>query len=122
MWIRLTVDDDLCIQAVETASDATPYAPCTDVAENFKTLAGLRIAPGWIRQVKSRVGGVKGCTHLRELMTVLATVSFQTIYPLREKELMAASDRRPPMLNTCIAWGASGPIVKEQYPAWYSDE
>ena len=41
-------------------------------------MVGLRIAPGWVRQIKSRVGGVKGCTHLRELMSVLATVAFQT--------------------------------------------
>ena len=90
MWVRLTIDDDLCIQAIETTSDATPYEPCSNVTENFQEMVGLQIAPGWVRQIKSRVGGVKGCTHLRELMSVLATVAFQTIFPLREKELMAA--------------------------------
>ena len=122
MWVRLTLDDNLCIQTIETASDSTPYAPCSNVAENFQALVGLRIAPGWIRQIKSRVGGIKGCTHLRELMSVLATVAFQTIFSLREKELMAAGDHKPPMLDTCHAWAATGPVVKAQYPAWYTGE
>ncbi len=120
MWVRLTLDDDLRIQAIETVLDATPYELCPNVAENFQALVGLRIAPGWNRQVKSRVGGVDGCTHIRELMGVLATVAFQTIFSLREKELMAAGDRRPPMLDSCHAWDSSGPVVKAQYPAWYS--
>ena len=122
MWVRLTIDDDLCIQAIETASDATPYEPCSKVAENFQAMVGLHIAPGWVRQIKTRVGGVKGCTHLRELMSVLATVAFQTIFPLREKELMAGGDRKPPMLDSCGAWASTSPVVKEQYPGWYTGD
>ena len=122
MWVRLTVDDDLCIQAIETTSDATPYKPCSDVTENFQAMVGLRIAPGWIRQIKSRVGGVKGCTHLREMMSVLATVAFQTIFPLREKELMAEGHRKPPTLDSCLAWASTSPVVKAQYPGWYTGD
>ena len=122
MWVRLTIDDDLCIQAIETTSDATPYEPCSNVTENFQEMVGLQIAPGWVRQIKSRVGGVKGCTHLRELMSVLATVAFQTIFPLREKELMAAGDRKPPMLDSCLAWASTSPVVKVQYPDWYTGD
>ncbi len=118
LWVRLTLDDDLLITAIETASDVTPYELCPTVADNFQALVGVRIAPGWNRQVKSRVGGVRGCTHIVELMSVLATVAFQTIFSLREKEL-TAGDKKPPMLDTCLAWDTSGPVVKAQYPAWY---
>jgi hypothetical protein len=119
MWVRLTLDDELRIKAIETVSDATPYELCPNVAENFQALVGLRIAPGWNRQVKLRVGGTRGCTHIVELMSVLATVAFQTIFSLREKELMAGGGKKPPMLDTCHAWDSSGPVVKAQYPAWY---
>ncbi len=118
LWVRLTLDDDLLITAIETASDVAPYELCPTVADNFQALVGVCIAPGWNREVKSRVGGVKGCTHIVELMSVLATVAFQTIFSLREKEIMAG-DNKPPMLNSCLAWDASGPVVKAQYPAWY---
>jgi hypothetical protein len=118
LWVRLTLDNDLLITAIETASDVTPYAECPNVTKNFQALVGVRIAPGWKRKIKSRVGGVKGCTHIVELMSVLATVAFQTIFSLKEKELMAG-DKRPPMLDSCLAWDSSGPVVKAQYPAWY---
>ena len=121
LWVRLTVDDDLLIIAIETASDVTPYAECPNVAKNFQALVGVRIAPGWKRQIKSRVGGVKGCTHIVELMNVLATVAFQTIFSLKEKSLMA-DGKRPPMLDNCLAWSTSGPVVKAQYPAWYKED
>ena len=118
MWVRLTLDDELVIKAIETVSDATPYELCPNVSDNFQALVGVRIAAGWKREVHSRVGGVRGCTHIVELMSVLATVAFQTIFSLREKELMAG-DRKPPMLDKCLAWSSSGPVVKAQYPAWY---
>ena len=102
LWVRLTLDDDLLITAIETASDVTPYELCPTVTDNFQAL----------------VGGVKGCTHIVELMSILATVAFQTIFSLREKEIMAG-DKRPPMLDSCLAWDTSGPVVKAQYPAWY---
>ena len=122
MWVRLTLDDDLCIQAVETAFDATPYELCPSAGKSFQDLVGVQIGAGWIRQVKARVGDTKGCTHVRELMGVLATVAFQTIFSLREKELMAAGDRKPPMLDSCISWAATSPVVKDQYPRWYTGD
>ena len=119
--LRLTLDGDLVVRAVETASDATPYAACPRATENFQTLVGLRIAAGWNREIIARVGGVRGCTHLRELLGVLATVAFQTIFTLREKELIE-SGRKPPMLDSCHAWDSAGAVVKAQYPAWYSGD
>ena len=119
--LRLTLDDDLVIRAIETASDATPYAACPQATKNFRALVGLRIAAGWNREIIARVGGVRGCTHLRELLGVLATVAFQTIFTLREKELIE-SGRKPPMLDSCHAWDSAGAVVKAQYPAWYSGD
>ena len=43
--------------------------------------------------------GVPGCTHIVEQMGVLAIGAFQTIFSLREKELMAAGDRKSSMLS-----------------------
>ena len=122
MRVRLTLDDDLCIQAVETAFDATPYELCPSAGKSFQNLVGVRIGPGWIRQVKAYVGGNQGCTHVRELMSVVATVAFQTIFSVREKEIMAAGDIKPPMLDSCVSWAATSPVVKDQYPHWYTGD
>lgn len=107
MWIRLTIDDDLVIHACEAASDHTPYAVCPQAARNFARLAGLRIGPGFNRAVQERVGGVLGCTHLREMLAQMATVAYQTLYPVRrakeqEREQQTGVREKPRIIGTCL--------------------
>jgi hypothetical protein len=115
MWIRLTVDDDLLIVACEAATDFSPYSICPQAAPNFSALEGVRIGPGFTRAVKERVGGVHGCTHLREMLAQMATVAFQTIYPVRRKKEQedpaAAEAARNRMVGTCFAYAPDSPIV-----------
>ena len=75
MWIRLTVDDDLVIRACEASTDHHPYAVCPAITPAFAALAGIRIGVGWMREVRQRVGGRKGCTHLVEMLAQLGTVA-----------------------------------------------
>ncbi|HEY8610526.1 MAG TPA: DUF2889 domain-containing protein [Roseomonas sp.] len=119
MWIRLTVDDDLLVIACEAATDASPYAICPQAAPNFAALEGVRIGPGFTRAVKERVGGAHGCTHLREMLAQMATVAFQTIYPVRRKreadDPAAAEAARNRMVGTCLAYAPDSPIVTERW-------
>jgi hypothetical protein len=126
MWIRLTVDDDLLIHECEAASDHTPYAICPQAAPNFARLAGLKIGPGFNRAVQERVGGVLGCTHLREMLAQMATVAYQTLYPVRrEKELareaVTGQREKPRIIGTCLAYEPSSPVVKMRWP-WLAQE
>ncbi|MBW8271422.1 DUF2889 domain-containing protein [Caldovatus aquaticus] len=109
MWLRLTVDETMLIHDVEAASDHTPYAICPAAAANFKRLRGLRIGPGFTRAVRERVGGVAGCTHLREMLGQLATVAYQTIGG-------QSGGGSPELIGTCLAWAADGPVVRARYP------
>ena len=119
MWLRLTVDDDLVITACEAATDFSPYAICPMAAPNFAALAGVKIGPGFTRAVKERVGGSLGCTHLREMLAQMATVAFQTIYPVRRKRELddpeAAKAARDRMIGTCLAYAPDSPIVTERW-------
>jgi hypothetical protein len=118
MWMRLTVDEDLVITACEAATDHSPYAICPRAAANFARLAGLRIGPGFTRAVKERVGGVEGCTHLRELLAQMATVAFQTLQPIRQRR-RAEGERpagRPALVGTCLAWAPDSPVTRRVYP------
>ena len=131
MWLRLTLREDMEIVVCEASSDFTPYAVCPQAAPNFARLAGLRIGPGFNRAVQERVGGVEGCTHLREVLGQMATVAFQTLYPIRarrEREeaarIMAeggARDaagerRRPAMLGSCLAYAPDSPVSLARWP------
>ena len=121
MWLRLTVDDELRVIAVEAATDAGPFEICPAITPAFASLAGLTIGPGWRQAIRARLGGVHGCTHLVELLSPLATAAFQTIYPWRaRREPEVERDRPPPHLNTCHALARDGEVVRKHYPRWYT--
>lgn len=124
MWVRLTVGEDMVIRSCEAITDFAPYAVCPQAAPNFAALAGVSIGIGFNRAVKERVGGVLGCTHLREVLAQMATVAFQTIGPMRwrrqqaEREAAIASgERLPPFkrslpIGSCLAYAPDGEVVR----------
>ncbi len=122
MWVRLTVDEDLLIVACEAATDHGPYTICPDAAPSFAGLAGLRIGRGFLKAAAERVGGVAGCTHLRELLQQLGTVAFQTLYPVRARKEAAgqAAGSAPRLLDSCYAYATSGPVVRRRWPQFYT--
>jgi hypothetical protein len=115
MLMRLTIDEDLRIVACEADTEYGPYAVCPAITPNFASLAGLKIGPGWMRAAKERVGGVRGCTHLVELLGPMATVAYQTLVVLRRNRPVDPS-RLPALLNTCHAYAADGEIVARRWP------
>ena len=124
MWLRLTVSEDMTVQACEAAMDFTPYTICPGATPNFAALAGVVIGPGFNRAVKERVGGSQGCTHLRELLAQMATVAYQTVAPMRwrkareARETAIARGESPPTarraipLNTCHAYAEGSEVVR----------
>ena len=121
MWIRLTIDDEMLIHGVEAVTDAGPYAVCPAITPKFAALAGLKIGPGWTRAVRERLGGVKGCTHLVELLGPVATVAYQTLVAKRMKRLEETpADKRPSVIDTCHAYASDGEVVRQRWPKFYT--
>ncbi|HTZ76413.1 MAG TPA: DUF2889 domain-containing protein [Stellaceae bacterium] len=126
MWMRLTVDDDFIIRAVEAVTDASPYQLCPEVTVNYQRLVGLSIRPGFIQKVRELLGGTEGCTHLVELLNPLATTCFQTIFPYRHRHQRentrdpSKPARRPRLLDTCYAYATDGKLVKRYWPEFYT--
>ena len=109
MWVRMTIDTEMNVIACEAASDFTPYSICPGAAPAFANLAGLKIGPGFNKAVHERVGGVKGCTHLREVLAQMATVAFQTLYPIQ-------AGARGPQKPRC-GWRAANPARRQAIAA-----
>ncbi len=121
MWLRLTVDDALVVREVVAVTEAGPYAVCPAITPAFKQLIGLTIGPGWRREVMARLGGIRGCTHLVELLWPLATAAYQTIYPVLARERPARDEDRPPShLDSCHALARDGEVVRAHHPRWYT--
>ncbi len=121
MWLRLTLDLDLVVHDAVAATDHAPYAVCPEAASRYHKLVGARIGPGWRRRIKSLFGGTDGCTHLTELLGPLATTAYQTVYARRQARSID-TDARPVLLDTCHGWASDGPVVRREFPRFYTGE
>jgi hypothetical protein len=125
MQLRLTIDSGMVVRGVEVTTNAAPYDPCFTVAPAYEKLVGATIGMGWHRAVQDAVGGVKGCTHLRELLMPAATVAYQTIgsWPkagVSKGQVKPVGDQRKPyFLDGCKAWSTEGEVVQQLYPMHY---
>jgi hypothetical protein len=119
MWIRLSMDLDMKIHGVEARTVHSPYHTCGEIVRNYQVLIGETIKAGWTQRTRQLLGGTKGCTHLLELLGPVATTAFQTLYAAREKRRPTGADGiRPPLIDTCHAWSAEGPMVMRRFPAF----
>ncbi len=117
MAMRMTVDEEMTIVGFEAVTDYSPYSICPDIAPNYASLVGIRIGRGFLRAAAERVGGIHGCTHLRELLQQMATVAYQTLFPiLNAKRAREEPGQRPSIINTCHAYRDDGPVVARRWP------
>lgn len=117
MKLRFTIDRHFKIHQVEATIDESPFQMCPGAAGVFKKLEGTRIGPGWHRKSKELVGGAQGCTHLFELLPVLATTAVQSLWPSMEDDVMEAGSSL--MLNTCRTWAQNSDVVRRMLPDLY---
>lgn len=119
MLSRMTYDSEMLIHKFESVTEFGPYFACPAAAANFADLAGLTIGRGFIRAANERIGGIKGCTHLRELLGQMGTVALQTVVRKR-MEAAAAAPTRPAQLDTCLAYEDGGVTARRTWPEYYA--
>lgn len=115
MNLLLTVDKSLTIVEAIAEMNATPYQDCSRASEQYDKLVGIRIGPGWMDQVKNAIGRPTGCTHLTEMLPVLATGLMQTITGYRvhieNNDINTEQDKRM-LLNSCFGFREGGRAEK----------
>ena len=115
MWLRITIDRTLTIVDAEAAAEATPYPSyCDQIVPDYKKLIGLAIRPGFSAQVKRLFSGTRGCTHITDLIGMVATTAFQTIAGQIQQPL----ETIPFQLDKCHALALDAPAVARFYPQW----
>jgi hypothetical protein len=120
MLVRLTIDDNGEIRAIEAAMDHTPFDYCPGAVPNLQRLVGVRITGGFRKIVQERVGHTEGCTHIVTLLGVLSTVAIRTLAGSRRAagtgaHLEAFATRGPgrhPLLNTCRTYAEGSPVMQ----------
>ena len=122
--VRLTVDDSFTIRDIATASPKVPFPEChTAAGDPMRKLVGLTMGPGWRRKIEGAIGGVGGCTHLRELVFNAATAAFQMIPHYRAthgggNDAMP-TDKPPFYMGQCMTWAFDGPVVQRLAPHFH---
>jgi hypothetical protein len=121
--LRLTINTDLVVVDAEAASDAVPYPGyCDVIGPAYKKLLGLSLVKGFRANLKERLAGVLGCTHLTELAQVLPTAAIQAfandVLRARDGDDDDLSPQRPFQLDKCHALRTDGPGVARYYPRW----
>ncbi|WP_234264465.1 DUF2889 domain-containing protein [Hydrogenophaga sp. NFH-34] len=116
MALRLTVDLQASIRAAVAVSDAHPFAGvCGRITPAYEQLVGLRVGPGFRRQVRALFPPSAGCTHLSELVLALGTGVLQTLATALHRDPAV----KPFSLDGCHALMTDGPVVRQFHPRWY---
>lgn len=116
MWLRVTVNRQLVVQAIDVAMDSHPLQGCTEAQTALQHMVGCSMARGWRQSIQKHLGGVASCTHLRELLFNLATAAFQSVPAVFSS---SHPDEPPRHLGQCTGWDFNGQGVKEFFPQFY---
>jgi hypothetical protein len=119
MWVRITIDTHFNVVGAIAALDAVPYAGgCDAIAPAYRKLIGLNLLKGFRKQVRERLGGIRGCTHVTEVLAGLPSAAIQTFAGEMGEE--RADGSRPFQLDQCFAMDTAGETVRRLYPKWYA--
>jgi hypothetical protein len=120
MMLRVTIDRDFTIVAVDTGPISVPIqGVCDAVGPRYERLIGLNLLRGFRKAVQARLGRTEGCTHMTELTAVLPTAALQSIAHL-VRSIDASDPSEPPFfIGHCHAYDRSGEVVRRHYPQWF---
>lgn len=118
MRLVMTIDMDMHIHQLRALTAAGPTPFCAEINAAYDALQGLRIGAGFKRQVRERVGGAAGCTHLTEMVSTMAGTAVQVVLAMRREQhgsTRGFSDDRGKghwIVDTCHAYRSDGQAIR----------
>ncbi|MBU0751976.1 MAG: DUF2889 domain-containing protein [Gammaproteobacteria bacterium] len=123
MAVRVTIDSDFNIVAAEADSLAVPYpGDCDSIAPAYAKIVGLNLVRGFRRSVGEMFDGVRGCSHITELLASLPTAAIQTFASEARDTEGLEPGAKPFQLDRCHALDTGSDTVRRYYPRWYRGE
>ncbi len=118
MIIRLVVrGPQLIIESIDVEMKSIPRQECIETKDSLAPIVGMKIRSGFTEQVKIKVGGVHGCTHLVALLLTMAPAAIQGAWATMAQEpleISAFGDTALQILeNTCWVWRSDGTSLTE---------
>ena len=122
MWARVTIDRRFEVIDIEAVTDEMPYpGECNRIGPEYKKLIGSNLLKSFRKCIAENMGGVKGCTHLSELLGYLPTAAVQTFAGIKN-EADSLDGKRPFQLDSCHALATNTETVRVYYPKWFVGE
>ncbi len=116
---------DMTITEAVADMHVFPHTECPAILAAFSGLVGLSVARGYTREVQSRFGGAKGCTHLEHLARSLGPVVVQAVTSRRARELscgeipdLLSGTSTPWARNSCHVWAEGGVAEQKLAAGW----
>ncbi len=94
MWVRVTIDRNSIVHAIEVRTDGMPYpGACDRIEPAYAKLVGANLVRAFASACTTTMGGMHGCTHVTELLGSLPTAAVQTFAGLRSARTRATASR-----------------------------
>ena len=119
MLTRMTFDSAMLIHRFEAATEFRAVFRLSGRSAQFRVAGRADHRARLHAGGDERIGGVKGCTHLRELLGQMGTVALQTVVNQR-MERNRTTVTRPAQLNTCLAYEDGGVVARRVWPEYYA--
>ena len=118
VWARITIARDFTIRRIEVKFDDKPYpGGCERIEPAYEKLVGASLLHGFRKTLYDTMGGVKGCSHVTELLSQAPPAAIQMFAGLRRE--VEPGEGKPFQLDRCHALETTSETVRKFYPQWY---
>lgn len=129
MFVRLVVDDNFRILAIEARTDDAPFRSCPACNAKYDLLVGLNLLNGFKKKSRELIPLNESCTHINDLLGVMATTAIQTIAGWLESVNPTRKDggsyessvkfNPTRVVDTCHGMRSDGAHVRINFPDHY---
>lgn len=108
----------LSILEAEAEMPDIPHELCPTTLDSVQRIVGLSIISGFSEKVRTRLGGIKGCTHMTALIIAMGPAALHGYWTQRSREKRPAPhsfDEVPGLaavINSCALWKEDGPLMQ----------
>jgi hypothetical protein len=117
--VRLLVGDwPPAIQEAEAKMVDIPHELCPTVADSVQKIVGVSVAAGFSEQIRRRLGGVEGCSHLTHLILAMGPAILHGFWAQHSRQPRPAPRTKeevqglPYLINSCHLWREDGPLLQ----------
>jgi hypothetical protein len=106
------------IQEAEADLVDIPHELCATVADSVQKMVGVPVTVGFSEQVRRRLGGVEGCSHLVHLILAMGPAILHGFWAQHSRKPRPVPRSRedvqglPYLVNSCRLWREDGPLLQ----------